>query len=86
MPNRPARGNLIPAAELSGNIDRQTQLLYDKLIDSFSMRSFVPTAGWSGHDQFFAVFDRMDGLKNHAGEWVDEVASRAAAENSSISS
>jgi adenosine deaminase len=77
----PCRGNLIPATQLSGNIDRQSQLLYDKLIDSLSMRSFVPTAGWSGHDQFFAVFDRMNGLADHAAEWVDEVASRAAAEN-----
>src|ERR1035441_3082695 len=29
----PCRGNLIPATQLSGNIDRQSQLLYDKLID-----------------------------------------------------
>ena len=56
-------------------------MLYDKLIDSLSMRSFVPSAGWSGHDQFFAVFDRIGGLKDHTGEWVDEVASRAAAQN-----
>ena len=77
----PCRGNLIPATEFSGNIDRQHQLLYDKLIDSLSVRSFVPTAGWSEHDQFFAVFDRMSGLGDHAAEWVDEVAGRAAAEN-----
>jgi adenosine deaminase len=77
----PCRGNLIPATQLSGNIDRQSQLLYDKLIDSLSVRSFVPTAAWSEHDQFFAVFDRMNGLADHAAEWVDEVASRAAAEN-----
>ncbi len=77
----PCTGNLIPAMSLSGNINRQSQLLYDKLIDSLSIRSFVPTAGWSGHDQFFAVFDRMDGLTGHTAEWVDEVASRAAAQN-----
>ena len=74
-------GRLVPAKTFSGNIDRQTQLLYDKLIDSLSLRSFVPSAGWSGHDQFFAVFDRIDAIKNHAGEWVDDVASRAAAQN-----
>ena len=46
------------------------------------MRSFVPTPGFSGHDQFFATFDRFGGLnKKHIGEWVDEVASRAAAQN-----
>ena len=77
----PCTGNLITAKNFSGNIDRKTQLLYDKLIDSLSIRSFVPSASWSTHDQFFAVFDRTGGLKNHNGEWVDEVASRAAAEN-----
>jgi len=79
--NPPCTGNLIPAKDLSGNIDRKTQLLYDKLIDALSVRSFVPSAGWSTHDQFFKVFDRVDGLKDHSGEWVDEVAARAAAQN-----
>ena len=77
----PCRGNLVPATKLSGNIDRQSQLLYDKLIDALSVRSFVPTAGWSEHDQFFAVFDRLGALKDHTGEWVDEVATRAAEQN-----
>jgi adenosine deaminase len=77
----PCTGKLIPATQLSGNIDRQTQLLYDKLIDALSIRSFVPTSGWSTHDQFFSVFDRLGALKDHNGEWVDEVASRAAAQN-----
>jgi adenosine deaminase len=58
------------------------QDLYDKLIDAFSMRSFVPYAGWSGHDQFFATFGHFGGTdKSHTGEWVDEVATRAAAQN-----
>lgn len=59
----------------------KNQGLYDKLIDSFSMRSFVPSAGYSGHDQFFDTFDRFSGLKNVQGEWLDEVATRAAAQN-----
>src|SRR5260370_2621136 len=37
------------------------QRLYDALIDSFSMRSFVPSAGISRHDQFFATFSRFGG-------------------------
>ena len=42
----------------------------------------MPTPAWSGHDQFFATFDRFGGLnKTHVAEWVDEVASRSAAEN-----
>ncbi len=56
--------------------------IYDGLIDSFSMRAFVPSAGVSGHDHFFTSFDRMNGIsKHHAGEWLDEVATRAAAQN-----
>lgn len=66
----------VPAAEAM-----KRQPLYDDLIDSFSMRAFVPTEGIDGHDQFFATFDRYGGLKNYAGEWLDEVATRAAAQN-----
>jgi adenosine deaminase len=77
----PCTGKLVPAKALAGNISAANQVLYDKLIDSFSMRDFIPSAGWSGHDQFFATFDRFRGLKNHTGEWVDEVATRAAAQN-----
>jgi adenosine deaminase len=73
----PCTPPLVAAAEVPAN-----QALYDRLIDSFSMRGFVPTPGVSGHDQFFATFDRFGGLsKKHIGEWVDEVASRAAAQN-----
>ncbi len=57
------------------------QPLYDDLVDSFSMRTFVPREGISGHDQFFATFDRYGGLKNYAGAWLAEVATRAAAQN-----
>ena len=58
------------------------QHLYDALVDAFSMRSFVPTPGLSGHDQFFATFDRFGGTaKSHTPEWLDEVATRAASQN-----
>ncbi len=57
------------------------QGLYNSLVDSFSMRSFVPSAGISGHDHFFATFGRFSGLKSHTSEWLDEVATRAAAQN-----
>ena len=67
----------IPAATLPSN-----QKLYDQLIDSFSMRTFVPKTGESGHDHFFATFDKFGGTdKRHVSEWLDEVASRAAAQN-----
>ena len=73
---------LVAATELSGEITPEAQALYDRLVDAFSMRSFVPTPGWSGHDQFFATFSRFGGLsRTHTAEWVDEVAARAAAQN-----
>ena len=77
----PCGDKQIAARDLTGNITAANQSLYDKLIDSFSMRDFVPSAGWSGHDQFFATFTRFSGLKNHNAEWVDEVSSRAASQN-----
>lgn len=78
----PCTAPLVPAARLSGALTPADQDLYDRLIDSFSMRSFVPTSGVSGHDQFFATFARFGGLgKQHVGEWVDEVAARAADQN-----
>ena len=78
----PCTSPLIPAALLSGNISSTNQKLYDRLVNAFSMRSYVPTTGFSGHDQFFSTFDRFGGLgKKHIGEWVDEIASRSAAQN-----
>jgi adenosine deaminase len=79
----PCYGKLLPASALSGNITPANQALYDKLVDAFSLRSYVPTpGGWSEHDQFFSTFDRFSGLgPTHRGEWVDEVAARSAAEN-----
>jgi adenosine deaminase len=78
----PCQGNLIPASDLSGNMTPANQDIYDRLVNAFSMRSFVPTPGFSGHDHFFATFDRFGGLdKRHVGEWVDELASRAASQN-----
>jgi adenosine deaminase len=59
----------------------KNQALYDSIVDSFSMRAYVATQGINGHDQFFATFARWSGLKDHAGEWLDEVATRAAAQN-----
>jgi adenosine deaminase len=56
--------------------------LYDSLIDSFSMRGFVPAPGVTGHDHFFATFAKFGGTdRRHTGEWLDEVATRAAAQN-----
>jgi len=60
----------------------QDQHLYDSLINAFSMRSFVPSPGVSGHDHFFDTFGKFHGTdKRHTGEWLDEVATRAARQN-----
>jgi adenosine deaminase len=78
----PCPAPLVPAIELSGNLTQEQQDLYDRMINSFSMRNFIPTSGVSGHDQFFSTFDRFGGLdKHHTGDWVDDVTRRAAAQN-----
>ena len=78
----PCAAPLEPASELSGALTPAEQDLYEQLVDAFSMRSFVPGSGFSGHDQFFSTFARFGAIdKSHTGEWVDEVASRAAAQN-----
>ena len=67
----------VPAAQAFGN-----QHLYDALVNSFSMRNFVPSAGVSGHDHFFDTFGKFSGTDvRHIGEYLDEVATRAAAQN-----
>jgi adenosine deaminase len=78
IPPQPVCGEgKVPAAQAF-----KDQHLYDALVDSFSMRSFVPSAGVSGHDHFFDSFAKFGGTdKRHTGEWLDEVATRAAAQN-----
>jgi adenosine deaminase len=67
----------VPAAEAY-----KDQHLYNALVDAFSMRGFVPSTGITGHDHFFDAFARFSAVSgNHAGEWLDEVATRAAAQN-----
>jgi adenosine deaminase len=74
---------LVPASELNGSsLTPAQQELYDRVVNAFSMRNFVPTSGSSGHDQFFSTFDRFGGLdKSHTGQWLDEITRRADAEN-----
>lgn len=67
----------VPAAQAFKN-----QHLYDALVNAFSMRSFVPSSGVSGHDHFFDTFAKFGNTDpRHIGEWLDEVATRAAAQN-----
>ena len=67
----------VPAAEAY-----KDQHLYDALVDAFSMRGFVPSPSVTAHDHFFEAFSRFGGTSHrHLGEWLDEVATRAAAQN-----
>ncbi len=70
-----------PAGETPAKDAPADQHLYDELIDAFSMRTFVPVTGESGHDHFFDTFGRFGDDKRFTGEWIDEVAARAAAQN-----
>jgi adenosine deaminase len=78
LPPQPVCGDgNIPAAHAFAD-----QHLYDALIDAFSMRSFVPSTSVSGHDHFFDAFAKFHGVSHiHIGEFLDEVATRAAAQN-----
>ncbi|TNE36433.1 MAG: adenosine deaminase, partial [Alphaproteobacteria bacterium] len=53
----------------------------DELIDSLSLRSYVPSPGWSGHDQFFATFAKMDAKPERFGDALASVAARAGRQN-----
>ncbi len=80
--SQPENGGGCPSGQVPASEALSNQSLYDSLVDAFSMRSFVPSSGISGHDHFFSTFDKFlaaDYLR--LGEYVDEIASRGAAEN-----
>jgi adenosine deaminase len=70
--------NQIPASRaLTDNV------LYGLLIDSLSMRDFVPGRE-SAHDHFFATFDKFSAVSGEeAGQYAAEVTRRAAEQNES---
>lgn len=56
-------------------------VLYNQIVDAWSMRNWVPSAE-SGHDHFFGTFDKFDlASRLHTGEMLAEAASRAAADH-----
>lgn len=70
-----------PAGETPATGVATNQHLYDALVDAFSMRAFVPSAGDSGHDHFFDTFGRFADDDRFDGQWIDQVAARAATQN-----
>lgn len=83
---RPEKGK---ACEISAKQAMQSGPLRDKTINALSMRSFKPSSGWSGHDQFFSTFDKMYYANFYqygsgplrSGDMLAELSSRAAAQN-----
>jgi len=81
----PAASAGAKAACAGGNVPAATALidqhLYDRMVDSLSMRDFVPSSGISGHDHFFATFERFSVVPEESGPLLEEVVHRAAAQN-----
>src|SRR5436305_4550755 len=67
------------AGKPPASVALQDSTLYGRLLDAFSMRQFVAGAE-SGHDHFFATFDKFGAATNgHTAEMLAEARSRAAA-------
>src|SRR6185312_11358345 len=77
-PRSPGATSCAPLAEASA-IEADNNLRND-LIDSFSMRNFVPGRE-SGHDHFFATFDKFGAVSS--GDLAAGVVQRAADQNES---
>ena len=52
-----------------------------QLINGLSTRSYVPTNGWSGHNQFFGTFGRISAKPERLGDQLAAVAERAGKQN-----
>ncbi len=71
------------AGQVDAALTQTDNALENAMIDSLSMRDFVPGAQ-SAHDHFFGAFEKFSAVSGpHAGEGVAEVVSRAAAQNES---
>jgi adenosine deaminase len=56
-------------------------VLYNSMVDAWSMRNWNPSEE-SGHDHFFATFDKFSlAAYNHTGDELAEAAARAAADH-----
>jgi hypothetical protein len=71
-----ARRQIVPTAEV-----QRDKSLYNAAIDAFSMRNFVPGAQ-SGHDHFFAAFDKFSRAgDSRPGDMLAEAIGIAAVDN-----
>jgi adenosine deaminase len=68
--------SMVPAVEVNRDPE-----LHGRMIDSLSMRGFLPVAE-SGHDHFFATFSKFGATQdNRFGDMLAEIADRAGAQN-----
>lgn len=51
------------------------------LINALSTRSYVPTNGWSGHNQFFGTFAKIAARPERLGDQLAAVSNRAGKQN-----
>ena len=59
----------------------QDQVLYNSMVDAWSMRNWTAEEG-SAHDHFFAAFDKFfPAYANHIGDALADVTGRAAADH-----
>src|SRR6266404_4340488 len=74
--------SILPSWHSRSRKPRRAAERNNPLVDAFSMRGYVPSPGVTGHDHFFDAFAKFGGTDHrHLGEWIDEVATRAAAQN-----
>lgn len=66
----------VDAADVAGD-----NVIRKELINSMSMSSYIPTSGWSGHDQFFATFGKIAVSPDRLGDQLAAVANRAGRQN-----
>jgi len=79
---KPAGASSCAKGDVPASQAFKDQHLYDSLVNAFSMRAFVPFNGITGHDHFFDTFGKFGAVSSsHTGEWLDEVATRADAQN-----
>lgn len=74
--NSCAASGWLDAAEARANEEHRRAL-----INGLSTRSYVPTLGWSGHNQFFATFARISAAPHRLGDQLAAVADRAGRQN-----
>lgn len=79
----PGKGAACPPKAFPAAKALSDQATWDRLINAYSVRSFVAHTGYSEHDQFFDTFLKDGGLTvaAHGGQWLDEVTTRAASQN-----